>query len=230
MLKIEKKVDLYLELLNRLINTDIASVKYIERLKEFHVSIKGVDHYALCICEEEDNEESKDERLQIEIHSEKGFYNFFKIFPSVEEIDYMKNQKILEKFRFINSFIAGYDFQQTVINIENYKYYFRYDGDNYKFISAVGVDDKRYNEKEVEKVTFEYRYYINLLKSKIDIETSVIFSNLSFTKNSYNCFNNDEDINNELIGILNEFAANKLNKTIKELKLSDSVILQMMNY
>jgi hypothetical protein len=225
---IEKVSEEALNILKNLIDPNMATVEYNGRRKEFNIRLKESGNYALCIAEEDDDNENGHIRFGIEIHAEDGFYNFFKVFPSLAPIDYKENQIVVDKFRFLHSFMVGKDFEKSVSTIDDYKFFFRYDGSNYRFISQIGMDDPRFDPEQRSFIVFTYDYYFNYTMGTIDVEKSVEFELFEILNESCHCNNVQSDIQDILDGILND-AAKKIERPVEELTLKDSTLLSMIH-
>lgn len=226
MYTIEKISNPALKVLQKLVDSDVATVSYDAKRKEFHIFLIENNAYALCIAEEDDDNENNHIRFSIEIHSEAGFYNFFKIFPSIRPIDYEENQNIVNNLRFLNAFISGEDFTKSVSTIDDYKFYFRYDGSNYRFISEIGIDDPRFNDSDKNHVSFVYDYYFNYSLECIDVEKSLEIKGLRSISKPYYTDNIKAEVKDIFHEILAE-SAKKIDKNIDEITLKDHLILNM---
>lgn len=228
MFNIEKISQDAIMILQKLIDPNMATVEYNDRRKEFNIRLKESGNYALCIAEEDEDNENGHLRFSIEMHAEDGFYNFFKVFPSLAPIDYIENQRVIDKFRFLSAFIAGKDFEKSVSTIDDYKFFFRYDGSNYRFISQIGMDDPRFDPEKRSFIVFIYDYYFNYTMGTIDVEKSVEFELFEILNENCHCNNVQSDIQDILKGILND-AANKIERPVEELTLKDSTLLSMIH-
>lgn len=212
-----------LNLIKSMVNLEKVKVYHVPILNNFAIKLLNQEHYSI-VFEKLENE------LSMEIHHESGFDNFYEIFPNAPHINFEQDKQIINKYRFLNTFLTGQDFQVPSNSIDDYKFYYFHDGDNYNFSTRI-----QGNLPNNMIFFIRHNFFLNLLTKNIEFTSFVIYRNHNFMKKNSSLSEelgefNDKSIQYKINCILNEHAAIPLEKDISELLLTDYQLLNMLNF
>lgn len=178
------------------------------------IKTKNEKEYSICFKEyENENKDSFD--LLTCFHSSIGFDSFYDSFKNLPSLDIELLNKNISEIQFLHAYMTGVQFNKKINYIEDLKYYFQYDGTNYKHFFIM--------DKE-KHFCIDISYILRLETENFELAIVYIYRNKKLNLNIH-CQNFKAFKNFILFDI-----QNKLKKEIKEISLNDHSILKLLNY
>jgi hypothetical protein len=180
------------------------------------IAVRSKEHKKICVFFEsrEAVADHYQTDLDIGFYSEFGFDNFHNIFSEVKPLDFHLFNKYLFEIQFLHAYISGKQFNNSIKSLDDFKYYFQYDGDNYRHIF------------DVENLHFliKIQFILNLKTGFIEEEICYIYTNKEL---NISCISLDfTDLKTRIF----EYIEKKLNKPITDIKLSDYKLFKLITY
>ncbi len=189
------------------------TVSFAEKTSHgYLINTRNEKNYSICF-EDYENEDSLD--LLTCFHSSVGFDSFYDSFKNIPFLDIESLNKNIFEIQFLHAYMTGVQFNKKINSIEDLKYYFQYDGTNYRHLFIMN---------EEENFLIDIFYILNLTTEKFEENIIYIYRNPKLNLN-FRC-HNFEDIKQCLFFKIRK----KLKKEIKEISLNDHSILKLLNY
>lgn len=159
-------------------------------------------------------EYNEDSKFITCFHSELAFDNFFNIF-NAPYLDFNMLNKQISEIQFLHVFSTGVQLNKNINSIEDLKYYFQYDGTNYRYKFEIDDDDT---------LSIDIDYILNLDSEKFELDIYFNYCNENLDIDvSYNSFS-------ELRTFILQCISKALSKNLTDLKMKDSEIIQIITY
>jgi hypothetical protein len=163
---------------------------------------------------------SKENYIDIDIKSDKGFELFFDIFKTAPKIDFEHINRVINEFRLMYAFILGKDVVHSVHCLSDIKDEFYWCGNNLRF-SVMLFDEDLLNQQH-----FAIKIFYGICTKTCNIIQTYKYEfkhpEINFSAESYDSI----DIIKEEFFI---HVAKMMNKHVDEIRLIDYKILPMLN-
>lgn len=164
--------------------------------------------------------DAKDNYIDIEIKSEKGFDQFFDIFKTAPKIDFDHINQVINEFRLMYAFILGKDVVHSVHCLEDVKDEFYWCGNNLRF-SAMLFDECIHTQKHFAIKVF----YGICTKTCTIIQTYKYEFKHPDIKFSAESCDSIDSIKEDFF----KHVAQMLNKSVEDIQFIDHKLLPMLN-
>ena len=189
------------------------TVSFAEKTSHgYLINTKNQKNRSICF---EDYETESGTALSTCFYSSIGFDSFYDSFKNLPSLDIELLNTNISEIQFLHAYMTGVQFNKKINSIEDLKYYFQYDGTNYKHFFMMD---------EEEHFCIDISYILNLETEKFELVIIYIYRNKKLNLNVHCEY--FEAIKNFIIFDIQK----KLKKEIEEISLNDHPILKLLNY
>ena len=209
-----------IEVILSLLNLDLVNIEYEPDLNVYYIYFKGDKKYSISL----NHTGSGDQDIfSLSFHSKKGIKKLYEVFPSADKINFERDRILINKFRFLNAYLTGTDFNLKTDKLDDYISSDTYRHEHFIRHSYINTDDTL-------EFCIIYDYDISINDKSINLLPYFSYRNNKFYDPTYNFFDIEDDKVQLLLYKILSNQAKTIDKKAEELKLIDYNIFQIINF
>lgn len=209
-----------IEIILDLLNLDLVNIECEPDINSYYIYFKGDKKYSISL----NHTGSGDQDIfSLSFHSKKGIKKLYEAFPSADKINFERDTILVNKFRFLNTYLTGNDFSLKTNKLEDYISSETYRNEYFIRNGYINTDDTL-------EFCIVYDYSISINDKSITLLPYFLYRNNKFYAPTYNFFDIEDDKVQLLLYKILSNQAKKIDKKAEELKLIDYNIFQIINF